>query len=108
MTVEQKVLRKVTSVLDLKKLKKALPREPRVERIESEEYVNADGEDALKVTVVLSNDTTDEQLSGDNSLALKSAIYDSLQAAGISLFPYIFLATEAELEELKRDEESED
>jgi len=108
MTVEQKVLRKVTKVLDLKKLKKALPREPHVERIESEEYVNADGEDALKITVMLSDDTTLEQLTGENVVSLKSAIYNALRAERISLFPYIFLATQAELDELKREEEEED
>jgi hypothetical protein len=107
MTVEQKVLRKVTSVLDLKKLKKALPREPHVVRIESEEYVNADGEDALKVMFVLSDDTTLAQLTGENVVSLKSAIYNALRAERISLFPYIFLTSEAELKELNREEEEE-
>ncbi|MBX9791178.1 MAG: hypothetical protein K2Y37_19840 [Pirellulales bacterium] len=81
--------------LDLSRL--ALPSEPRVVGIKVDEYVDSDGADALRVTVVLTNDTTDEQLSGENSWALKSAIRESLRAHGVQLFPYIFLATEAEL-----------
>ena len=105
MSVEQKVLRKVTSVLDLKKLKKSLPREPHVVLIIPEEYVNFEGEDALKVTIVLSNDTTDEQLAGDNVFRLNSVIRHAVQDAGIALFPYTFFATEAELEELELEDE---
>ncbi len=108
MTVEQKVLQRAKKVLDLSKLRKSLPKKPRIVRIESEEYVDADGDDALKVSVILSDDTTDEDLSGENVLALKSVVYDSLLDAGITLFPYIFLASQAELDELKREEEEEE
>ncbi len=89
----------------LKRESLELPPSPPVADIKAEHYVDADGNDALRVNVVLADDTTDEQLTGDNILQLKSAIRRQLVDKGVALFPYIFLATKAEFEERPEGEE---
>lgn len=74
-----------------------LPPAPRVVRIDPEDYVDADGEDALRVVVVLGNETTDDQLLSDSMGQIQRAIRDALHDRGITKFPYIHFATEAEL-----------
>jgi hypothetical protein len=91
--------------LGMEHLKELLPQEPRVVRVTPEDYVDADGDDALRVTVVLADGTTDEQITGENVWAIKLAIRDSLRAKGIRLFPYIFLVTEQDLASQAEDEE---
>jgi hypothetical protein len=91
--------------LELKRLKKSLPNVPPVLRVDVQEYVDSEGDDALRVTVVLPDDTPDEQLTGENVWAIKSAIYDSLEAEGIQLFPYIFLASDEDLSRQDDDDE---
>ena len=77
--------------------KRSFPTAPRVVRVTVEDEVDSQGSDALRVTVVLPDDTRDDDLAGDNLLALRWAIHQSLDAKGIKLFPYIFYATEQEL-----------
>lgn len=89
------VLQAIPYDLELSKL--ALPKEPKVQRIQVADYSDAEGKDALRITVVLANDTTDEQLRGENVWSLKSAIRDELLPKSEGRFPYIFLTTEADL-----------
>lgn len=81
--------------LDLAALR--LPSEPKVKRITVSDYSDAEGKDALRVTVVLANDTTDDQLGGENVWSLKSAIRDKMLPTSEGRFTYIFLVTEADL-----------
>ncbi|MBI2827343.1 MAG: hypothetical protein HYX69_21935 [Planctomycetia bacterium] len=97
------VAERVRKALDIKRL--SLPESPHVLRIVAEDYANAAGDDALRIVVVLANDTDMSRLSGDDVLSLKSAIRESLQSKGVALFPYIFFATEDELKERESGEE---
>jgi hypothetical protein len=79
---------KVRAALRLKNL--ALPPKPRVLAIEAEDYVDWTGDEALRIWVVIDENTTDEELlNGEAGLQLKRAIHDSLLAKGITLFPYM-------------------
>jgi hypothetical protein len=80
--------KKVRNALRLKNLD--LPPGPRVLAVEVEDYVNWEGEDALRVWVTIAEDTTDEELlDGRSGLRLTGAIHDSLLKHGVTLFPYI-------------------
>jgi hypothetical protein len=79
---------KTRAALKLKNLK--LPPKPRVRTIEAEDYVNWEGEEALKIWVVINKNTTNEELqNGKALLQITRAIHDALLAKGITLFPYI-------------------
>ncbi|MCE9556099.1 MAG: hypothetical protein K8T91_22350 [Planctomycetes bacterium] len=80
---------RVRDALDLHGLK--LPAHPTVVNIEAEDYTNWSGDDALRVNVTLAGDTDEEKILGEEVIALKSAIQDSLRSHGITVFPYIFL-----------------
>jgi hypothetical protein len=74
-----------------------LPAKPRVLAIEAEDYVDWTGEAALRVWVVIDEDTTDEELrNGKAIIQLKNAIHDSLLKKGITLYPYVFLTKPSE------------
>ncbi len=79
--------------------RQSFPKAPRIQRLMVEEEIDMEGRDALRVTVVLPDDTRDEEFTGDNLLALRWAIHQALEAKGIKLFPYLFYATEQELAE---------
>lgn len=81
----------------LENAKCTFPKAPRIQRLMVEDEIDMEGHDALRVTVVLPDDTRDDEFSGDNLLALRWAIYQALEAKGIKLFPYLFYATEQEL-----------
>ena len=66
----------------------------------SEPTANSRGEDALRVTVVITPDAMD-RLQGDAFLSFLAEISDRLQAAGEDRFPIVHYATEDEL----RDDE---
>ena len=86
------------TILDPKKLK--LPPRPPIEAIEVEDYVTWDGDDALRVRIILGEDTTDDDITGEAVIDIKSAIRDSLIAAGIDKFPYTSFAKRSELDDL--------
>jgi hypothetical protein len=92
------VVEKARIALDPKKLK--LPPRPKIDDIQVEEYADWEGEDALRVQVILAEDTTDDDLTGESAIDLKSAIHDALLAQGIEEFPYVFVAKRSELESL--------
>lgn len=99
MPVDERV---VDEALDLGKL--TLPASLPVVRIESEDYTDSTGEPSLRVLVVLDESVDIYHFSGQDVGDLKSAIRDSLQAHGITVFPYIFLAKQSELDELVDEE----
>ena len=63
MAVDQ-MIQKVQDALKLSKLKSKLPRNPKVVDIRVEDYVDTDGEDALRVTIVIDEDVDVENVSG--------------------------------------------
>ena len=91
--------RKIRDALKLSELKSKLPRSPRVVDIRVENYVDTDGEDALRVTVVLDERVKVEELRGEDIIALKSTIHDRIHELGVELWPYIRIAKQSELDE---------
>jgi hypothetical protein len=83
------------AALDLKLLK--LPANPRVIRLDVEDYTDADGDPALRLLAVIDEDTDIDKMSGQDIGDLKMAIQDSLLERGITLFPYVFLAKPSDL-----------
>jgi hypothetical protein len=88
------VLQKARRALDLKKLR--LPKSPPVEAIEVEDYTDWSGNDALRVWVILEEDTNVENVSGNDVIQLKEILHDRLIAQGISLFPYVHFVKASE------------
>lgn len=88
-------------ILDPAKLN--LPPNIPVLRIETEAYTDMDGEDSLRVNVIIADDTVVENVGGKNWMKLKMAIRDSLLDQDIRLFPYIFIAKPSELAETDED-----
>ncbi len=84
------------TILDPKKLK--LPARPPVVAIEVEDYVDWEGEDSLQVYVILGEDTTDDDITGEAVVDIKMAIHDALLAKGIQEFPYTIMAKRSELD----------
>ena len=74
-----------------------LPPELPVEKISVEEYVDSDGEDALQVSVLLSEDFDEDHISGRAVGELKLSILDSLIEHGIQLYPYVWLMKPSDL-----------
>ena len=87
---------KTKAALDLATLK--LPPRPKVLSVDVEDYTDADGDDALRITVVLTEDTDLSTVTGEDVRRLKSAIHESLRNIGVTLFPYIFLEIKGEPE----------
>lgn len=88
---------KINAALNLEELAPRLPPSPPVSRVQWEDYVDSDGEDALRVLVVLPDEVDEFKFDGRSITKLKTAIHESLQKHGIHKFPYIFLAKEADL-----------
>ena len=95
MPVDQKIV----DALKLSDLKPKLPRNPRVVDIRVEDYVDTDGEDALRVTVILDEKVNVEKLRAEDTGALKTTIRNRIRELGVELWPYIFVAKQSELEE---------
>ena len=64
--------------------------------IQIEDYIDADGDDALRISVILDDQTKDASLSGAAVIELKAAIRECLLRRGITVFPYIFLTKASE------------
>jgi hypothetical protein len=101
MAVDQKIL----DVLNLSELRSKLPRDLKVVEIRVEDYVDTDGEDALRVWVILDESVEVEDLNGNDITDLKMAIHDRLLQQGVELWPYIRFAKQSELDEDDEDEE---
>ena len=87
----------------LESARKSFPKAPRIQRLMVEDEIDMEGRDALRVTVVLPDDTRDDEITGGHTLELNWAIYQALRAKGINLFPFVFYATERELAEEAED-----
>lgn len=85
---------KAQQVLELDKLPP--PPGVRVLSVQAEDYTDWSGEPALRVTVILDDATDVEKFAGAIG-DFKMAIHRRLREHGITLFPYIFLATPSEL-----------
>jgi hypothetical protein len=85
----------IDRALDMKRLK--IPNGIAVTKVFAEDYTDADGEPALRVSVILDEGVDVEKISGAAVGDLKFAIGENLRAEGIELFPYIFLAKPSEL-----------
>ncbi|HKI19266.1 MAG TPA: hypothetical protein VKA15_15375 [Isosphaeraceae bacterium] len=102
MPVDQKIL----DVLKVSELKSKLPRNPKVVDIRVEDYVDTDGEDALRVWVILDESVKVEKLRGEDLNAWNSAVRQRIRDQGVTLWPYIGFVKQSELDE--KDDEDED
>lgn len=95
------VTRKAREALDVKNL----PTLPglTVTRLDAEDYTDSTGEPSLRVWVILDESVEVEKISGAAVGNLKSAIRKNLREHGISVFPYIFLAKQSELEDTNEE-----
>jgi hypothetical protein len=98
-------IQKVQDALKLSDLKSKLPRNPKVVDIRVEDYVDADGEDAMRVWIILDESVEVEKLKGDDIIAVKEAVRDRIRELGVELWPYIHMAKQSEFDE--EDEEDE-
>jgi hypothetical protein len=94
---------KTRDALDFSQLD--IPPEIPISRIDVENYTDWDGDPSLRLLVVIGESVEinkkNSRLIGD----LKNRIHDSLQNHGITLFPYIFIAKQSELDSHDDDEE---
>jgi len=86
----------LSKVLSRRALK--FPLKPKVIDVRWRPYVDSLGEDALEVRIVLDNDVREEDLRGAKA-KLYQVVQDALFKAGIDLFPYLRISTQAELDE---------
>lgn len=94
MPIDEITQKAIRDALSLEKLR--LPHPPDILDVVPEEYTDFSGEEALRVYVILSDDTDENQLTGDRVLQIKSAIHESLLERGIDRFPYVFLIKKGE------------
>jgi hypothetical protein len=70
-----------------------------VVRVESEPTFDSQGDDALRITIVVAAESAD-QITGDAAVDTLVQIHDRLRDAGDGRFPIIEYTTEAELAEI--------
>lgn len=93
------MIRKVQDALKLGKVKSRLPRNPKVVDIRVEDYVDSDGEDALRVTIVIDEDVDVENVSGQDLSDLVNAIRSRIRELDVERWVYVGFAKPSELEE---------
>jgi hypothetical protein len=98
------MIRKVQDALKLGKVKSKLPLNPKVVDIRVEDYVDSDGEDSLRVTIVIDEDVDVEKVSGQDLSDLVNAIRSRIRKLDVERWAYIGFAKPSELEE-DNDEE---
>ena len=98
MAVDQ-MIQKVQDALKLGKVKSKLPRNPKVVDIRVEDDVDSDGEDALRVTIVIDEDVDVEKVSGQDLSDLVDAIRSRIRELGVERWAYIGFAKPSELAE---------
>jgi hypothetical protein len=94
---------RVEKALDVSKLQ--LPEGLPIVRLWAEDYTDWEGEDALMVHAILPEDLEVEKVKGRDVSFAKSAIRDSLRAAGVTVFPYITMYKQSEADENSEDAE---
>jgi hypothetical protein len=104
-SMDMPVDQKIRESLRLSDLKSKLPSNPRVVDIGVEDYVDTDGEDALRITVVLDEGVEVEKLRAEDTIALKSAIRQRIREQGVEMWSYIWLAKQSELDEPDEEDE---
>ncbi len=84
------ITQQVREALSLDELQKRLPmpQELGAVSVEVEEYVDHDGEDALRVWIVLRDDVDEDKFPYDDVLKLKWGIRQRLRELGETRFPY--------------------
>lgn len=87
--------------VDLKQLQ--LPPGLKIVSIQAEDYTNWEGEPALRISVVIDEDTDVDHISGATVNDFKWAVRESLRRHGITLFPYFFFAKPSELADTDED-----
>jgi hypothetical protein len=103
MPVDQKIL----DALNLSELKSKLPRNPKIVDIRVEDYFDTDGEDALRVWLILDENVKVEKLRGEDIGAWKSGIRERIRDQGVTLWPYVHFAKQSEFDEDDADEDEE-
>jgi len=83
------------NALDLHNLE--LPKEPEIDELQVREYVDADGDDALYVQVILSEGVDAASISGEKIMDIKDKIRARLNSLGFRLFCYISFVKASEL-----------
>jgi hypothetical protein len=101
MAVDQKI----RNALKLSKLKAKLPKDLRVVDVGVEDYVDTDGEDALRVTAILDESVEVEKIRAEDTTALRTLIQDQIREQGVELWPYIHFAKQIELDQLDDEDE---
>lgn len=91
------VMEDARKALELKNL--SFPASLPVLRVETEDYTDWEGEPALRVLVVVPESVDPEKVSGTDVGDLKFVIRNALRQHGVTRFPYIFLASQSELDE---------
>ena len=91
---------KINAALELERL--ILPPRPQVRRIVWQEYVDSIGDDALRVWVVLDDETLPRDRTWKRLKPIEDAIRNSLLQIGEQRFPYIDYPTQAELRRERR------
>ena len=100
------VIETVRDLLDWRKL--TLPDSLHVIGMETEEYVDWQGAESLRVNVTIADETDLSRVTGLDVIELKSAIRERLLQNRILLFPYIFIAKPSELLEVDDDDQDEE
>jgi hypothetical protein len=82
-----------------------LPEGLPIVRLWAEDYTDWEGEDALMVHAILPEGLEVERVTGRDVNDAKSAIRDSLRAAGVTVFAYITMYKQSEVDEIEEDDE---
>jgi len=80
----------------IKKENLELPQRPVIDDIKADYIEDSSGEDSLEVWVILSDSASDEDLTGESVVKIKSVISESLLKSGVDLFPYIRFSRRAD------------
>lgn len=83
-----------------------IPPAMKVLRMDVEEYTDWTGDPALRIDVLIDDDTDIKKITGAALVEFKAAIHERLIKNGIHLFPYVWHAKPSELAE--EDEDNED
>jgi hypothetical protein len=102
MAVDEKIAQELTAANMRTSL--CIPDELRLVRVDVEDYVDYEGNNALRVWIVLGDDVDEQDLPIDALIELKNAIHDRLLEVGEARFPYIFVTKESAPREASGEE----
>jgi hypothetical protein len=98
MAVDQ-TIEQIQEALKVNDLKSELPSSLDVIDIRVEDYVDSDGQDALRVTVIIGEGVDVKHVSGQDVSDLKSIIGQRIRDLGVPFWAYIEIAKQSELDE---------